>query len=98
MLAQGFAQTKLQVLLAAVITSVTLAPNPVLAQAERPDAGSDAQDARNDALLAMPRPSGTAPLSNADSTAYGSETRAPARSAPRRHGHLGVDPEEGAVR
>ncbi len=55
-------------------------PIPLLAQSvDRLDSQSDAQDARNDALLATPNLSTPAPLSNLYSTAPGLEQQAPTR-------------------
>jgi hypothetical protein len=51
---------------------------PACAQATRADAGSDADDARTDAMLAMPNLSTPAPLSNLFSTAPGLEEQIPA--------------------
>ena len=54
-------------------------PAPLLAQvADRLDAQSDAEDARNDALLATPNLATPEPLSNLYSTAPGLEQQAPA--------------------
>jgi hypothetical protein len=80
------------------MTLLANAASPLLAQVERPDAEGDAQDARADAILAIPKPSGTAPPSNAYSTASESGAWAPARFGPRRHSRPDVRPEEGAVR
>jgi hypothetical protein len=69
-----------QFALSAVFASLCASlPTPLLAQiADRPDAQSDAQDARNDALLATPNQATPAPLSNLYSTAPGLEQQAAA--------------------
>jgi len=62
----------------AAVVSLAALPCPVFAQtAQRLDAGGDAQDARTDAVLAMPSPSPTAPLSNLYSTSPGQEEQVP---------------------
>jgi hypothetical protein len=64
-------------LIAATVVLFVNAPGPLLAQAQRGDAGSDAEDARTDAMLAMPNLSTPAPLSNLYSTAPGLEEQIP---------------------
>ena len=66
--------------LSAVVASICASlPTPLFAQAaDRLDAQSDAQDARNDALLATPNLGTPEPLSNLYSTAPGLEQQAPA--------------------
>ena len=65
--------------LAAAIASLSNLPIPLLAQSiDRLDAQGDAQDARNDALLATPNLATPTPLSNLVSTAPGLEQQAPA--------------------
>jgi len=64
-------------LLVASIVLLANAPSPLFAQAQRAEAGSDAQDARTDAILAMPNPSTPVPLSNLYSTAPGLEQQIP---------------------
>ncbi len=67
---------------AAAIVSLTSLPSPIFAQAaQRFDAGDDAQDARTDAVLAMPSLSGSAPLSNLYSTSPGLEEQIPSAQA-----------------
>jgi hypothetical protein len=57
---------------------LAIAPNPVFAQVgQRLDAGDDAEDARADAIFAMPDLSETAPLSNLYSTSTGLEEQIP---------------------
>ena len=70
----------LQFVLSAVVASICASlPAPLFAQvADRLDAQSDAEDARNDALLATPNLVTPAPLSNLYSTAPGLEQQAPA--------------------
>jgi hypothetical protein len=66
----------------AVLLSLAILPSPLFAQATgRLDAGGDAQDARTDAMLAMPSLVGTEPLSNLYSTAPGLEQQIPAGQA-----------------
>jgi len=69
-----------QFALSTVVASLcALLPAPLFAQvADRLDAQSDAEDARNDALLATPNLATPEPLSNFYSTAPGLEQQAPA--------------------
>ena len=67
-----------KLLIAATLVLLVDAPGPLLAQAQRQDAGSEAEDARTDAMLAMPNLSTPAPLSNLYSTAPGLEEQIPA--------------------
>ena len=73
--------------LTALVFAASLAgsPSPAFAQALRGDAGSDADDARTDAMLAMPNLSTPAPLSNLYATTPGLEEQIP---APRLTGSL----------
>ena len=64
-------------LAAAAAASLSCAPAPASAQAQRLDAQGDAQDARTDAILAMPSLSATEPLGNLYSTAPGLEQQVP---------------------
>jgi hypothetical protein len=67
---------------AAALLALAILPRPLFAQtAERLDAQSDAQDARTDAMLAMPGLAATEPLSNLYSTAPGLEQQIPAAQA-----------------
>jgi hypothetical protein len=61
---------------AAAVVLLLRASAPAFAQDQRGDVGSDADDARNDAMLAMPHDS-TAPLDNLYSTAPGLEEQIP---------------------
>jgi hypothetical protein len=63
---------------ATAVALLANAPSPLLAQAQRADTGSDADDARNDAVLAMPNLSTPAPLENLYATAPGLEQQIPA--------------------
>jgi hypothetical protein len=62
--------------LAAIVALLANAPAPVFAQEQRADTGSDADDARTDAILGMPGAT-TAPLDNLYSTAPGLEAQIP---------------------
>ena len=65
--------------ISAVVAFLSSHPAPLCAQtADRLDAQSDAQDARNDALLATPNLATPEPLSNLISTAPGLEQQVPA--------------------
>jgi hypothetical protein len=64
--------------LGAIFALAANAPGPLFAQAQRGDVGRDADDARNDAMLAMPNLSTAAPLDNLYSTAPGLEEQIPA--------------------
>ncbi len=67
-----------QLVIPAVVAFLSSHPAPLYAQtADRLDAQSDAQDARNDALLATPNLATPEPLSNLYSTAPGLEQQAP---------------------
>src|SRR5271165_5270109 len=70
------ARTRLTALAGAVVLCVWVAP--AFAQAQRADTTSDANDARTDAMFAMPNLSSSAPLSNLYATAPGLETQIPA--------------------
>ena len=68
-----------QFVISAVVAFLSSHPAPLCAQtADRLDAQSDAQDARNDALLATPNLATPEPLSNLISTAPGLEQQVPA--------------------
>ena len=67
---------------ATAVAALASLPSPVFAQAaQRFDARDDAQDARYDAMLAMPSLSATEPLSNLYSTAPGLEQQIPSAQA-----------------
>jgi hypothetical protein len=65
-------------LLAAVLGFCLGGSGQAIAQAQRGDSGSDAQDARTDAILATPNASTPTPQSNLYSTAPGLEGQSPA--------------------
>jgi len=68
-----------EILLAAVICSLFCLPSTLFAQVARQlDVSGDAQDARNEAVLAMPNLTTPVPLSNLYSTAPGLESQIPA--------------------
>jgi hypothetical protein len=77
-----FWRLRLQFALASALAAIAGSPAPVLAQtADRLDAQGDAQDARIDAMLAMPSLAATEPLTNLYSTAPGLEQQIPGAQA-----------------
>ncbi len=75
-LSLGSVARQLAVLIGAVVLSVL--PASAFAQAQRVDTESDANDARTDAVLAMPNLSTPAPLTNLYATSPGLEAQIPA--------------------